>query len=72
MRYRFSATWELNACGKIQVRSSKTVAATLHTYRQKGETGETWAGGKPSTPELRTGQYTVQVCDKYWFVKGTG
>ena len=34
----------------------------IHTDRQKGETGET--RGKPKyVAELRTGQYTVQVCE---------
>ena len=32
MRNSFLATWELNVCAKFQVRSSKTVAATLRTY----------------------------------------
>ena len=32
MSYAFLATWELNVCAKFQVRSSKTVAATLRTY----------------------------------------
>ena len=32
MRYGFLAARELNVCAKFQVRSSKTVAATLRTY----------------------------------------
>ena len=77
MRHSFLAPRELNACAKFQVRSSE--AATLRTYihkyihipyiktyRQKGETGETW--GKPKyVAELRTVQYTVQVCETVQF-----
>ena len=65
MRDQFLATLELNVCAKFQVHSLKTVAATLRTYihctyRQKGETGETW--GKPKyVAELRPGLYTVQI-----------
>ena len=86
MRDPLLGTRELNVCAKFQVRSSKTVAATLwtnkhiyihRTYRQKVETGET--GGKPKyVAGLRTRQYTVHICetvqfsDEYWFVKGTG
>ena len=84
MRDPFLATRELNICAKFQVRSSKTVAATLRTNihipyihrTYRGETGET--RGKPKyVAELRTGQNTVQVCeivqfsDQYWSVKGT-
>ena len=71
MRDPFLATRELNVCAKFQVHSSNTVAATLrtnkqiytvHTYRQRSEIGET--RGKPKyVAELRTGQYTVQVCE---------
>ena len=36
------------------------------TNRQKGETGETW--GKPKyVTRLRTGQYTVQICETVQF-----
>ena len=69
----FSA-WELHVCAKFQINSSKTVVATFRTYlvhtygyihrtyRQKGEIGETW--DKPNyVANLRTGPYTVQVCE---------
>ena len=64
MRYGFLAARKLNKCAKFQVRSSKTVAATLqtytvHTYRQKGETGETM-GKQKYVPRLRTGQIQIQ------------
>ena len=71
MRHPFLAARELDVCAKFEIRSSKTVAATLRTtpvhtyiqtYKQRGETGETW--GKPMyVAELHTGQYTVQACE---------
>ena len=74
MRDPFLATRQLNVLAKLQVRSSKTVAATLqtnkytykqtyiHTYRQRSETGVT--RGKPNNVvSLRTRQYTVHVCE---------
>ena len=70
MRDVFLATRELNICVKIQVCSSKTVAASLrtnkYTYiqtdRQRIETGET--RGKTSTSRS-----SVPVSIKYWFAK---
>ena len=74
MRDPFLATQELRNCGCYASEIQRTY--TVHTYRQKGETGET-RGEPKNVTELRTGQYAVQICeivqfsDYYWFVKGT-
>ena len=83
MRYGFLAARELNVCAKFQVSSSKTVSATLRTYKHipyihiqtYSRQTERWNRRNPGqtkyVADLRTGQYTVQFRDYYWFVKGT-
>ena len=59
----FLATLDQDVC-KISgqyLKNCGRYVADIHTYRQKGETGE--ARGKPKyVAELRTGKYTVEVC----------